>query len=114
MNWSTVVATLMFGMSIGLSSCLQESQAKVEEVAIKIPTAACEMCAETITKAVKTVDGVKEAAVDLEKKIVHVKYLLGKAKKADLEQAVAKSGYDANETKRDQKAYENLPACCQK
>ena len=112
MNWSTAIVAIVFGTTLGFSSCAQESQAKVEEVAIKIPTASCEMCAETITKAVQTVDGVKEATVDLDMKIVHVKYIPSKAKQTDLELAVSKSGYDANEARRDSVAYENLPACC--
>lgn len=112
MNLTTAIVTMVFVASLGFSSCAQEGQAKVEEVAINVPTASCEMCAETITKAVKAVDGVKGATVDLEKKIVHVKYVATMAKQADLELAVAKSGYDANSTKRDSEAYESLPACC--
>jgi periplasmic mercuric ion binding protein len=58
------------------------------------------------------VDGVIEANVDRKAKTATVKYNSLKVKQADLENAVAKSGYDANEVKRDQNAYDNLDGCC--
>ena len=33
--------------------------------------------------------------------------------KEKIEKAIAAAGYDANETKRDKKAYARLPKCCQ-
>ncbi len=80
---------------------------------IKISTARCQNCVSTIEKAVKKVDGVSSVQVDLDKKITHVHYQEEKTSVEKLEQAIAEAGYDANDVKRNEKAHDNLPACCQ-
>lgn len=70
------------------------------------------MCVGTITKTLKNTEGVESAKVDLESKIATVQFIPAKVDLASLEQRIAKVGYDANNTKRDPEAYENLDACC--
>lgn len=84
----------------------------VKEVSINVPTVKCGSCVRTVTKALTSVDGVKEVVVDKREKTALVKYDASKVKISDLEAAIAQSGYDANATKRDKDAYENLDACC--
>ncbi len=79
---------------------------------IDVPTARCGMCTETIEGALGEVDGVKMAKFDLEDKKAHV-HFTEKSGVEELEKAIAAAGYDANDTRRDEKAHAALPACCQ-
>ena len=81
--------------------------------AIALPTAQCSMCEKTITTALEGVDGVTMAKVDAETKMAHVHYASADVKVTDLEKAIAAVGYDANDTKRDEKTHVTLPQCCQ-
>jgi copper chaperone CopZ len=65
-----------------------------------------------VTKAVKKVDGVKSAKVDVKKKTATVTFVSEKATLAQLEKAIADAGYDANNTERNQAAFEKLDECC--
>ena len=94
----------------------QAAACEVEEgqacTAVKVETAKCGMCADAIETAAKKVDGVTVANVDLEKGVAHVHYADASVDVKDVEMAIAAAGYDANDTKRDKKAYADLPKCC--
>jgi copper chaperone CopZ len=113
MNKLILLASLLF---ITASCAKQEQQhtsdANVQTTAIAIPTVQCSMCTETITDALKEVDGVQSVDADLEKKVATVAYLPAVVDVSRLEQAIANAGYDANATKRNAEAYEKLPECC--
>ena len=64
------------------------------------------------TTALWNSEGVQNVDVDLEKKLAAVTYASGKTDVKKLEQAVAKAGYAANETKAEAAAYEKLASCC--
>lgn len=103
-----VIATSFF-----LVGCAKQAvQDKVETVAIKVESIQCNMCVKTIEGALTSVDGVTSAEVDLKAKTATVQFLPAKVNLGSLEQAIAKAGYDANETKRDVEAYEKFDACC--
>ena len=104
------VLTMMFVMFI-LAGC-QKSQPPLATAIIQAPTMLCGMCARTIEKAVKSVEGVAEVSVDVEKKQVEIKYASLGMQIDRLESAITAAGYDANDKKRDPEAYERLPACC--
>ena len=70
------------------------------------------MCVKTIENTLTTLEGVKTAKVDLDKKTATVEFLPAKATLATLETAITKAGYDANDKKADPEAYEALPGCC--
>jgi copper chaperone CopZ len=89
------------------------SDARADEVkVITVKGAKCSMCVDTITGALKAVTGVKTAKVDLKKKTATVTFDPEVVTLPELEKAVAAAGYDANATKRDPKAYKELPGCC--
>ncbi len=50
--------------------------------------------------------------VDEKKKVARVTYLPAQTDLSKMELAVARVGYDANDTKADVKAYADLPGCC--
>lgn len=94
---------------VAVSGC---STAETRTTKINVPTAQCMMCANKIEKAVKEVDGVAEAAVDMDVKVVSVTYDAKRTDVAALEKAIAGAGYQANQAVADSAAYANLPDCC--
>ena len=89
-----------------------KSDTKVLTTTIKVPTIVCGSCVTTVTNALKNVDGVKTAKVDLKKKTATVTYASTKVTVDKLEKAIVEAGYDANKAKRNPEAYEKLDACC--
>jgi len=109
-------AILMVGVvtaQLKQSAELAKADAKILKTTIKVPTIVCGSCVTTVTKALKRVDGVRTAKVDLKKKTVTVTYASTKVTVDKLEKAIADAGYDANNVKRNLEAYEKLDACCQ-
>ncbi len=80
--------------------------------AIDVKGAKCQMCVDAITGAVKKVNGVHSADVDLDTKVATVSYDPALVTVAKLEKAIAGAGYNANAVRRDKKAYERLCPCC--
>ncbi|PBQ32775.1 ATPase [Sphingobacteriaceae bacterium] len=72
----------------------------------------CEMCKETIENSLK-VEGVKDAFWDEDSKIITVSYDTTKISLDQMEKNVARVGYDNEKYKGDDKAYTDLPECCQ-
>ncbi len=86
--------------------------APASQVEIKVPTIQCKNCVANIEKALKGLEDVQSAKVNLESKLVAVSYDSSKLALGDLEKAIAAAGYDANDKKRDPEAYDMLDACC--
>ena len=100
---------LLIGMfSVG---CQNKDKA-LETTSIHAGSMVCGTCARTIEKAVYRVEGVKEVTVDVKTKLVAVKFVPEQTNVQTLERAVTDAGYDANDRKRDDGAYEQLDACC--
>lgn len=72
----------------------------------------CEMCKETIEKAV-AVNGVSKADWNTETKQINVSYDSTKISLDAIQKAIAAAGYDNETYKGDDKAYHLLPECCQ-
>lgn len=82
---------------------------------IKIKTSAvCDMCKETLEKAMAYEKGVKESNLDVDSKILTVKFDVKKTSAEKIKKAVTLTGYDADEMPADPKAYEHLDPCCKK
>ncbi|MEZ5013716.1 MAG: heavy metal-associated domain-containing protein [Chitinophagales bacterium] len=82
---------------------------------VEIKTSAqCGSCKATIEKALLNVDGVKSATLDLDTKVVAVKYSGDKTNVEALKNAITAAGYDADEVPADPQAYEQLHSCCKK
>ncbi len=82
------------------------------EIEIKVPTAVCSMCRDTIVKTIKGVDGVQAVKPDMEKKVMLVTVENKDGIQSKIEQAVSKAGYQANNVKADPQAFASLPGCC--
>ncbi len=73
----------------------------------------CGMCKKTIEKAALSVEGVKTANWDREKKKIDVSFDDSKTNEMAIQNAVAASGYDTDKVAGIEDAYNKLPGCCQ-
>jgi mercuric ion binding protein len=80
---------------------------------INVPTVQCDNCVKIITDALNKIDGIETVHIDLEKKMAHINYDAKKLKVDDIRKAIAACGYDADDVKRNEKAHDLLPKCCQ-
>lgn len=74
----------------------------------------CDMCEKTIEEGLIYEKGVKTVDVDLEASVVHLSYDPKKTTPEKIRTAITKLGYYADDQPGDEKAFRNLPACCQK
>jgi mercuric ion binding protein len=71
----------------------------------------CDMCQVRIEKAAK-IEGVTDAFWNTDTKILKVTYEPSKVNSDDIRKNIASVGHDTEKFKADDKAYNNLPACC--
>jgi copper chaperone CopZ len=105
-------------LAIASLACEKNEQHKMQmsqssHVMINVPTIQCSNCVKIITDALKKVDGIDSVKIDLEKKIAHINFHPEKINVDDIRKAIAGAGYDADNVKRNEKAYNALPECCQ-
>jgi cation transport ATPase len=82
---------------------------------VKIKTSAvCDMCKETIEKAMAFEKGVKKSNLDVDSKILSVWFNPKKTNSQDIRISVTKIGYDADNLPAQNKAYQKLNECCKK
>jgi hypothetical protein len=85
------------------------AQEKTETIKV---SGECGMCKKKIEKAAKTA-GASYAAWDVDKKELVVKYNSTSSNTAKIEKAVAAAGYDTQNEKASEEAYNKLDECCQ-
>jgi copper chaperone CopZ len=85
----------------------------VQELRIKT-SAVCDMCKETLEKAMAFERGVKSSNLDVESKMLSVQYDPKKTTPEKIRKAVSAAGYDADDVPADPRAYDNLDPCCKK
>ena len=89
------------------------SQQKVATVVIQT-SAQCGMCKKTIESGLASLQGFESAVLNLSSKKVRVRYYRNQTNADAIRRKIAAVGYDADAVAADPKAYEALPACCQK
>jgi copper chaperone CopZ len=104
------IFALIFVFAISHYSFAQ-NQSNIEQVNIKT-SAVCKKCKEKIESNLSFEKGVKDVELNIETKIVTVKYNPDKTDPDNIRKAISKLGYDADDIKSDCKAYENLAQCC--
>lgn len=109
----STMALLVLGAVIGCGPRQEREVERVETATIQLPTIICNMCAETVEKAITGVKGVQSVTVSLDEKVATVSYT-PTTELSSIEEAITAAGYDANDRKADPQAYENLPECCKK
>ena len=98
-------------LTVMLMAVMLHAQGKTESATIKT-TIQCSSCEARIMKNIPYEKGVKDVKVNLDDKTVWVQYDPAKTSLDKIKASIAKLGYDADNVKRDPKAYEKLPACC--
>lgn len=87
------------------------ANAQTKKVEIKT-SAICGMCKYAIEEDLTFEKGIKSADLDLDTKIVTVEFNAKKTDADKIRTRITKVGYNADDKKRDPKAYEKLPDCC--
>ena len=112
---STLKSFLCSFVLIAVMSAGVMAAEKQKNKVVTIQTSAiCGSCKARIERVLKASDGVEEALLNLNSKKVKVKYDPSKTSPEKLREIIANTGYNADEVKRSEEAYEKLPLCCQK
>lgn len=99
------------GKTTAVENNMQQDMVNVKTETFKV-WGNCGMCKKTIEGAVKA-DGVANANWDKITKVISISYDPGKISVDDMQKKIAAVGYDTEKYRGDEKAYENLPGCCQ-
>jgi copper chaperone CopZ len=95
------------------TNCNSQSQTKTGDKKITFKVwGNCEMCKSTIETALD-VKGIKSADWNMESKMIQVVFNPEKMTEEKIHQLIAATGYDTEKSKGDDKAYKELPDCCQ-
>ena len=86
---------------------------KIETIKIKT-SAMCTQCKDRIEQGMAFEKGVKDVVLDVESKVVTIKYNTKTTTPDELRKKISRLGYDADEVPANKEAYEKLPACCKK
>ena len=115
MNMENIMKKATMVMGILLIMTINAIGQDKKSAEIKINTSAvCGMCKDKIEQGLAFEKGIKDVVLDLDTKIVTVKYNPSKITPDDIRKAISKLGYDADDVLADKAAYEKLPACCKK
>ncbi|MGE5480538.1 MAG: heavy-metal-associated domain-containing protein [Chloroflexota bacterium] len=80
----------------------------------KIKTSAvCGECKDRIENVIGKLDGIEKANLDVDTKILTVKFDDTKISLDKIRKKLAQTGYDADNVVREKRAYNKLPKCCQ-
>jgi mercuric ion binding protein len=101
---------LLFFLFITLSSSLFAQKPALVSIQTN---AQCGDCKERIETALNQTKGVVYAELNMETKVVEVKYNVKKTDVATLQKVLNLAGYDADDQKADSTAQKALPLCCQ-
>jgi periplasmic mercuric ion binding protein len=104
---------ILAGITILTLNSAAQTAKKTDEVKIQT-SAQCEMCKDRIETAMAYEKGVLKSNLDLETKVLTVKYKTDKTTAEKIRKAVAALGYDADDVVANYEAYQKLPNCCKK
>ena len=96
-----------------LGMVLLASGSKAQSDTLIIQTSSvCGTCKKTIERDLSFEKGVKSSSLDVETSKLTVIYDSKKTTPEKIRTQISKIGYDADDVKRDPKAFEKLPDCC--
>lgn len=108
MNLKNILTSLLTIIALPMLA-----QNKLADLDVKTSTI-CDMCEKTIETEMIYEKGVKKVDVDLTASVVHFQYDSRKTSPEKIRTALAGIGYDADDVKADEKAWQKLPECCKK
>lgn len=86
----------------------------ITETVVLTTSAQCDMCKAKIEGKLAESKGIRMVALDIRSKKLTVKYNPEKTTVDEIKRAINGLGYDADDSKGDPEAHNNLPTCCQK
>jgi len=104
---------LFLSFSANVNAQTKNKTSNMQSIQIKT-SAVCDMCKETIEKALSKEAGVKKSNLDVKTKICTVQFDNTKTTVEKIRLAISKSGYDADGVKANKMAYDKLSPCCKK
>ena len=119
-----VILSVVVIAILGLTSCKNQTKQDTDTTTTEISKEMamtyvsfgvrgnCNMCKNTIEKAVNGINGVASANWDVDKKKIDVSFDDSKTDAMAIHKAIAASGYDTEKVEGDEEAYEDLPGCC--
>ena len=111
---SFVVLSLMTSVGVSASSHVIstkfQTQSKTETFKVY---GNCGMCEKTIEGSLKNVKGIDKADWNKETKMMEVTFDPEVISLTEIKQKIADVGYDSDEVRASEKAYNKLPGCCQ-
>jgi mercuric ion binding protein len=110
-NLTTILLISLFAFA---TTTLQAQKGKKTETIVIKTSAQCGMCKTTIEKAMAYEKGIISSNLNVETAELSVKYKVSKTTPDQIKKAISETGYDADDIEASQKAYANLPGCCQK
>lgn len=108
MKNSLLLLVVLFLSNFGFS---QKPTGKTETVVIQT-SAECGECKERIEGALNYTKGVKFAELDVDSRKLTVKFKNDVISLDEIKKQISLLGYQADEVKADQAAFDKLPACC--
>lgn len=107
-----LIALIAFtGYSSSVKAQPKSKNPNIQSVQIKT-SSVCDMCKETIEKALSYESGVKKSNLNVSTQICTVQFDKTKTTIEKIKLAISNSGYDADEVKANKKAYDKLSPCC--
>jgi len=104
-----VSAVILFVAFMNIASAQSNSK---KQTAVIQTSAICESCKTRIETNLLEMKGVISADLNLTDKKVTVIYNPTKTSIDDIRKKISSIGYDADDVKRDETAFKNLPSCC--
>jgi periplasmic mercuric ion binding protein len=112
MKSTTIIACfVLFFLGTLLLLAKSKTAPKLQTLSIKT-SSICEECQNRIETGLLKLRGVKSAHLDLNTKVVTVVFKVSKLTPEQIRQTIAEMGYDADDVKKNQAAFEQLPGCC--
>ena len=113
------LSILTLWLLFGLTNAFAQKQKTIEKAIIKTNIycnhcAKCETCGEKFQKVLLREKGIQMVTVDEKEMTIEVVYNTKKTDLPKIKTAITKLGYDADDLKADEIAYEGLDNCCKK
>jgi mercuric ion binding protein len=107
----TIMLFVFLSLSISLITYAVTRDGDKTET-IKISTMVCDLCVDRLNKAIGSIEGVRSVNVDLKNKQAVVTFDESLTSLGKIEDMITATGYEANNKKADQTAFDKLPGCC--
>jgi copper chaperone CopZ len=110
-----IIIPLILGLIVMLQRFVEpffDSQVQTTEITLN--SIVCNMCVTKVKKVLNSITGVIQSEVSFDQKKAFVLLNTSSTDVDKIENMITSAGYDANNKKADEEAYNNLPECCKK